>query len=94
MKDSIRERHWIKKISNSDFLRFLKEVKWPNSRASLKDSLFSSNIQRKKQDGQDYRAVLAFMGHCSCSRVFYRPTTDLGNHSAFPASVSQFAKCE
>lgn len=73
VKDSIPERHWIKKFSKSDFLRFLKEVKWLTSRVSLKHSLFSSNIQRKKQDGKDYRSVLAFMGHCSCSQVFYRP---------------------
>jgi len=49
MKDSIPERHRIKKFSNSDFLRFLKEVKWPTSRVSLQDSLFSRNIQRRNK---------------------------------------------
>lgn len=94
VKDSIPNMHWIKKISNSD-LRFLKEVKWPISRVSLNDSLSSSNLQRKKQDGIDYRAVLAFTGHfAAVLKSFTDLLADLGNHIAFPASVSQSARSE
>lgn len=68
-----REKLYLK-ILEFGLLKVSRRSQVAHFKSFSQEQIILKQHSEEEIDGKDYRAVLAFIGHCRCSWVFYRPT--------------------